>query len=134
MVPCFFGRIVRRQFHIADHYRKDVVEIVGNASGESTDRLHFLGMTQPFLQLLPSGSVVADAKNSTKSAVFVVDGFVGPGYRDSFPTLILCSHSCWWQIPPGSWKWFLSAPADPDWGPRLPVEPGRSAGISSLET
>ena len=46
-------QIPQKDVRIADNARQDIVQVVGNTAGQSSDGLHFLGPGQPFFQFQP---------------------------------------------------------------------------------
>ena len=58
---------------------EDVVEVVGDASGQLTHRLHLLGLDQLLFEIAPGRDVAADHHDGRVFAVLVDDGVVVPG-------------------------------------------------------
>ena len=54
------GDLVAQQFRGGDDRRQDVVEVVGDAAGQLSDRLHLLRLAQLAFQPDPLGHVAAD--------------------------------------------------------------------------
>ena len=65
------------QIHVPDDNGEQVVEVVSDATGETADRFHFLGLTNPLLQRVTC-THVDPATHQLYRFTFVVQNHLGP--------------------------------------------------------
>ena len=63
------GQTMREHLGVAFHHHQQVVEIVGDATGELSDCLHFLRLTQLVGRVLAVGDIECDANHSYDFAI-----------------------------------------------------------------
>ncbi len=63
------SRVALQRFEIADDDRKQIVEVMRNATGELADAFHFLRLTQPLLGGAPLRQVARDLGKSHQVAL-----------------------------------------------------------------
>ena len=74
LAAAFFAQIHFDQREIAEDSGEEIVEIVGDAASELTDRLHLLRLPQPFLKLALLREVLQAPDPSDQIAAPVPDG------------------------------------------------------------
>ncbi|MDP7238094.1 MAG: hypothetical protein QGI34_15335, partial [Candidatus Latescibacteria bacterium] len=75
--------------HVALDDRQQIVEIVGDATGQLTDRFHLLGLQELFLDMALSGDILYDLGDANR-LIFLIEKTLG--CRDTQP--ILSSAGC----------------------------------------
>src|SRR4051812_27842862 len=58
----------------AEHAGQNIVEVMRDAAGESTEGIHFLGLTQLILELVFGGDVLGDACDAINATLGIFDG------------------------------------------------------------
>ena len=75
------GQALAHQFETAEHRHEQIVEVVGDAAGQLSDRIHLLGLEQCLaglfellLRFLALGDVAGDLGEAQNGPVAVADG------------------------------------------------------------